>query len=289
MPSEFGFASSVNSITGSRNSFGSESLFELSIMSSEESGSNATQYSLVSTLQLKAGIGFASLMNLKPGHRVLDMGCGTGEVTRFLAEQVGEDGEVVGVDPDEERIRLAKMNMADVPNVTVQVGDSVSGFPHANEAYYNLHFSNHVFHWLDLDERQVYVKKAFQCLQPQGLLAIQCLPKLHDNMWIRFRDIYNSIPNGPKITGVDEHDIKALLVSCGFSDVEVKLLTSTTYFNSFDDYDAFFSATFHIGLNDLPDKQFVEDHRKDLIQPDGRVKVSFNACQIKGRKPDLAL
>ena len=88
------------------------------------------------------------------------MGCGTGELTQFLAEQVGQDGEVVGVDPDEERIRLAVAgNLVNFPGVTIQIGDSECGFPHANENYYDIHFNNLVLHWLRFRDRQLYVKK----------------------------------------------------------------------------------------------------------------------------------
>ena len=80
-------------------------------------------------MQFRGRCSFAGLLNIKPGYKVLDMGCGTGELTRFLAELVGEDGEVVGVDPDEERIRVAKENLADLPSVAVEVGDSVSRIP----------------------------------------------------------------------------------------------------------------------------------------------------------------
>jgi SAM-dependent methyltransferase len=42
-----------------------------------------------------------AVLGLKPGERVLDIGSGTGEHARVLAEAVGEAGEVVGVDPNE--------------------------------------------------------------------------------------------------------------------------------------------------------------------------------------------
>lgn len=42
-----------------------------------------------------------AVLGLKPGERVLDIGSGTGEHARALAEAVGETGQVVGVDPNE--------------------------------------------------------------------------------------------------------------------------------------------------------------------------------------------
>ena len=44
----------------------------------------------------------------KVGDVILDLGCGTGELSSYLAELVGPEGKVIGVDPDKERIQLAK-------------------------------------------------------------------------------------------------------------------------------------------------------------------------------------
>ena len=35
------------------------------------------------------------------------MGSGTGEMTSIIADQVGEEGQVIGVDPDQERNKVA--------------------------------------------------------------------------------------------------------------------------------------------------------------------------------------
>src|SRR5256885_15058770 len=43
-----------------------------------------------------------------PGHRVLDVACGTGIVTRTAADRVAPDGRVVGVDLNEAMLRVAR-------------------------------------------------------------------------------------------------------------------------------------------------------------------------------------
>jgi ubiquinone/menaquinone biosynthesis C-methylase UbiE len=51
---------------------------------------------------------------IQPGMRVLDVGCGAGDVSFLAATLVGRDGAVVGVDRSTEAIALAKRRAADV-------------------------------------------------------------------------------------------------------------------------------------------------------------------------------
>lgn len=44
----------------------------------------------------------------KPGQRVLDLACGTGIVTRQLAQSVGDSGEIVGLDVSEDMLDVAR-------------------------------------------------------------------------------------------------------------------------------------------------------------------------------------
>ncbi len=39
---------------------------------------------------------------LQPGMRVMDIGCGSGELTRLAADIVGKEGDVVGIDINEQ-------------------------------------------------------------------------------------------------------------------------------------------------------------------------------------------
>lgn len=47
-----------------------------------------------------------ALLGAKPGERIIDFGCGTGEVTLQIAEIVGKDGLVVGVDRSESMVSV---------------------------------------------------------------------------------------------------------------------------------------------------------------------------------------
>ena len=49
-----------------------------------------------------------TLSALKPGERILDVGCGTGVLTRLAAAVVGEKGQAVGIDPAPKMISIAK-------------------------------------------------------------------------------------------------------------------------------------------------------------------------------------
>lgn len=61
------------------------------------------------------------LTQLKPGGHVVDLGAGTGAVTRLLAEQVrNHDGEVIAIEPSESAIELARRNLENLTDVMVR-------------------------------------------------------------------------------------------------------------------------------------------------------------------------
>jgi ubiquinone/menaquinone biosynthesis C-methylase UbiE len=62
-------------------------------------------------------------LNLRPGHVVADIGCGPGTDLGRLADAVGTDGSVIGIDREPRMLNEARRRLADQPNVRLHRGD----------------------------------------------------------------------------------------------------------------------------------------------------------------------
>lgn len=68
----------------------------------------AYQRFFVPAIAAPAAAELVRLADLRPGERVLDVGCGTGVVTRLAAERVGDDGAVAGLDINPAMLAVAR-------------------------------------------------------------------------------------------------------------------------------------------------------------------------------------
>jgi ubiquinone/menaquinone biosynthesis C-methylase UbiE len=66
--------------------------------------------------------------DLSPGMRVLEVGCGSGNMACWVAEQVGSSGAVLGIDNSEEQVELARKlaQSRGLSNVEFSVADAYS-------------------------------------------------------------------------------------------------------------------------------------------------------------------
>jgi trans-aconitate 2-methyltransferase len=113
------------------------------------------------------------------GETVLDAGCGSGRVTRLLADRL-PDGRVIGVDGSESMIAEAREALA-------SYGDRVS-FVHSDLLALSLPglvdavFSNAVFHWI-FDHDTLFLRLR-EALRPGGRLAAQCGGEGNVTNWV---------------------------------------------------------------------------------------------------------
>ncbi|MFL5804603.1 MAG: class I SAM-dependent methyltransferase [Roseiflexaceae bacterium] len=82
---------------------------------------------------------------LRPGMRVLDIGCGSGAITRGIAEAVAPGGRVVGLDINAGLIGEARKAHADVPGLSFEIAE-VERFAHP--ATFDIVTAARVLQWL---------------------------------------------------------------------------------------------------------------------------------------------
>ncbi|MBV9580242.1 MAG: class I SAM-dependent methyltransferase [Chloroflexi bacterium] len=104
------------------------------------------------------------LVGLEPGARVLEIGCGTGQATRPLAER---GFRIVAVELGAALAAVARRNLAAFPSVEVVVG-AFEAWPLPPEPF-DLVLAATAFHWLDPAMR---LAKTAAALRPGGCLAI---------------------------------------------------------------------------------------------------------------------
>lgn len=105
------------------------------------------------------------LLLVKRGDRVLDVGCGSGAITKDIAGLVGADGVVVGIDSSDALIAQAKTTYDQVPNLSFAVEDV---HQYQAPAAYDVVTSARVLQWLarpfTVVEKLVAFVKAGGCL-----------------------------------------------------------------------------------------------------------------------------
>jgi 2-polyprenyl-3-methyl-5-hydroxy-6-metoxy-1,4-benzoquinol methylase len=102
--------------------------------------------------------------------RFLEVGCGIGRMTKFLAQAFGE---VHATDVSPEMIEMARQRLAGVANVHLYAtnGIDLSGLP---DEYYDLVFSNRVFqHVPSAAVIRATLDDAYRKLRPGGVLRFQ--------------------------------------------------------------------------------------------------------------------
>jgi trans-aconitate methyltransferase len=100
---------------------------------------NPTHYDRAGAFVPKLGADLIELLAPKPGERVLDLGCGTGDLTAQLA---ASGASVMGVDASNDMITEARRKH---PGLTFSVGD---GQELRFEREFDAVFSNATLHWM---------------------------------------------------------------------------------------------------------------------------------------------
>ena len=130
---------------------------------------------------------------LKQGHFVVDMGCGTGLFIPEILSAVGPTGLIYGVEPHSERMREAQQRVGNVPQVQLMLTDTAD--VEIPDASVDRVLLNGVFH--TLRDRSGTVREIRRILKPGGKLWLW-EPRLYLSAW-QVRS-YEGMFNGSRFT-----------------------------------------------------------------------------------------
>lgn len=130
----------------------------------------AETYDRVSDLQFGRGKRLVGRLGLHASARVLDVGCGTGRLARWTAERLGPKSRVVGIDPLEKRIEIARSRGG---AATFEVGqaEDLGAFEGAS---FDAVCMSSVFHWVA--DKAKALAEVHRVLRPGGRLGVTTMP-----------------------------------------------------------------------------------------------------------------
>jgi ubiquinone/menaquinone biosynthesis C-methylase UbiE len=182
----------------------------------------------------------------RPGERVLDVGCGRGAATVALAEAVGGDGQVIGIDLSPRMIEVCGADIAGrgLSNVEVQVMDASS--PSLPAAGYDLVVSSLVVFFLP-DPLAALTAWRRLLVAPGGRLAISTFAG-RDRTWDAVDATFQPyLPAGmldARTTGAagpfsTDAGVEGLVRAAGYTDVRTVLFDVEVTFADVDEWLAF--------------------------------------------------
>jgi SAM-dependent methyltransferase len=134
-----------------------------------------------------------ALTGLRPGARLLEIGCGTGKATIPLARR---GFAITCVELGGRLSAVAARNLAGYPGVSVLTAPFETWRP-AEPAGYDLVFAATAWHWLDPATRY---RRAWELLRPGGHLAYwgatHAFPDGGDPFFVRIQPVYEEIGMG---------------------------------------------------------------------------------------------
>jgi trans-aconitate 2-methyltransferase len=208
-----------------------------------------------------------------PAMRVVDLGCGTGKLTRTLHEQLAAR-ETVGIDRSSSMLAKAHGG-APVPGLSFEAGTIESFVTRTSPpATWDLIFSNAALHWVD--DHPSLIPRLAAALAPAGQLAFQ-VPAQHDALThtiageLAAQEPFASALDGWRRSQavLTPDDYARLLHGCGFGDTKVHLIVYPHILASRDEVVEWVKGSLLTEYKrHLPDQvyhRFVAEYRERLL------------------------
>ena len=232
-----------------------------------------------------------SATGLRPGDRLLEVGCGTGKATVPLADR---GLAITCLEPGQRLAATARRNLTQYPLVQV-VGKAFEDWQPSEHECFDLVFAATAWHWVD---PAVGYQLAWRSLRPGGHLAIwradHVFPAGGDPFFREIQDVYDEISEGMPagtwhFAPGEQPDDRAAIEGSGlfavtlirYFDWEISY-TAEQYIALLDTFSS------HIDMADWQrDRLYGEIRRRLAARPDGKVRRHWGAVlQVAARRDD---
>ena len=235
-------------------------------MSGDTIISQASSYEQKSEGQRNAGLDLIDMLGVGKENIILDLGCGTGYLTKVLSERVGPEGKVVAVDPDEERLKIAREKYSASNIEYIQADDRT--FP---PGHYDLVFSNAVIHWIRDKEglhKHVYdnlcIGGRFAFTTPNGFFPSPAIGvKLFDEL-VRPNFLHQMFHE--KMILLNSSEYRNIATIAGFKNVSTTVKDIDLQWSSLDSY---IDSMYGWFQGEFDPKQFDKDKLIEIKQQHG--------------------
>lgn len=155
------------------------------------------------------------LMEIKPNHKIIDLGAGTGRNACLMMKQLSTTGELVGLDISKEMIVQFNKNCAEFSNAKVIYKRIDQDLDY--EMYFDKAFISFVLHGFPQEARKHIIRNAFKALKKNGEFFILD----YNEFSLKEMPFYLKIPfkfaECPYAFDFIEKDWKKILAEEGFS------------------------------------------------------------------------
>jgi trans-aconitate 2-methyltransferase len=227
-----------------------------------------------------------ALVEIRPDLKVVDLGCGTGELTRHLAALPGS--QVTGIDSSAEMLETAKA--FSTPRLRFEQGDQAR-----LRGDWDLIFSNAALQWSE--QHKHLIPRLYERLNPGGQIAVQ-VPSNHNHISHQiyretaheepFKSILKGFQRYAPVLSIDEY--ASLFFNCGAENIVV---FEKVYLHVLEDSDAVVEWISGTAL--VPYFERLGEHKEKFVDvlctkmraalPESPVFYPFRRILFSARKP----